>query len=252
MEQLDADTASRYSELKCRSYMEVPFGIENANDYECQLNEVIYGLKQAASAWNKTIHCVFLENGFKSCGADQRVYVKRSENGLICTSLNCHVNVQTRLDYFHLALKKLQLELEMVYVCFYVDVMIFKAKTREEVRGVKDALKNTFKMKELGPAKFILGMEIDPDMTAGTLIIKQIRYIDDVVGRFGQDKAKPVDNPCIAELKLSMTQSPGTDAERNEMRSRPYRSLVGCLLYITTVTGPPFLHLSPDTLAYIT
>ncbi|KAE8961631.1 hypothetical protein PR001_g29980, partial [Phytophthora rubi] len=203
MEQLDADTAFLNSELKDRVYMEVPFGIENARDYQCQLNKAIYGLKQAASAWNKTIHRVFLGNGFKSCGADQCVYVKRSKNGFI-------------------------------YVCLYVDDMIIAAKTSEDIREVKDALKNAFKMKELGPAKFILGMEIDHDMTAGTLKIEQTRYIDDVVERFGQENAKPVDNPCAAGVKLSKTQSPGTDAEQNAMRSKPYRSLIGCLLYITT------------------
>ncbi|KAE9134752.1 hypothetical protein PF010_g2340 [Phytophthora fragariae] len=207
MEQLDADTAFLNSGLKDRVYMEVPFGIENARDYQCQLNKAIYGSEQAASAWNKTIHRVCLGNGFKSCGVDQCVYVKRSKNGFI-------------------------------YVCLYDDDMIIAAKTSEDTREVKDALKNAFKMKELGPAKFILGMEIDHDMTAGTHKIKQTRYIDDVVERFGQENAKPVDNPCAAGLKLSKTQSPGTDAEQNAMRSKPYRSLIGCLLYITTCTRP--------------
>jgi hypothetical protein len=35
MEQLDADTAFLNSELKDRVYMEVPFGIEDAQNYEC-------------------------------------------------------------------------------------------------------------------------------------------------------------------------------------------------------------------------
>jgi hypothetical protein len=207
MEQLDADTAFLNRELKDRVYMEVPFGIEDAQKHECQLNKAIYGLKQVASAWNKTIHRVFLGNGFKSCGADQCVYIKRSRNGFI-------------------------------YVCLYVDDMIIAAKTSEEIRDVKDALKNAFKMKELGPAKFILGMEIDHNTTAGALMIKHPRYIDDVVERFGQANTKPVDNPCAAGLKLSKSQSPGTKAERDAMRSKPYRSLIGCLLYITTCTRP--------------
>jgi hypothetical protein len=154
MEQLDADTAFLNSELKDRVYMEVHFGIEDAQKHEYQLNKAIYGLKQAASAWNKTIHRVFLGNGFKDCGADQCVYIKRSRNGFI-------------------------------YVWLYVDDMIIAAKTSDEIRDVKNALKNAFKMKELGPAKFILGMEIDHDTTAGTLMIKQTLYIDDVVERFG-------------------------------------------------------------------
>jgi hypothetical protein len=81
-------------------------------------------------------------------------------------------------------------------------------------------------------------MEIDHNTTAGTLMIKQTQYIDDVVERFGQANYKPVDNPCATGLKLSKSQSPGTEAERIAMRSKPYRSLIGCLLYITTCTRP--------------
>ncbi|GMF37248.1 unnamed protein product [Phytophthora fragariaefolia] len=155
MEQLDADTAFLNSDLVGRVYMEVPFGIENARNYVCRLDKAIYGLKQAANAWNKTIHRVLLKNVFKSCGADQCVYVKRTQNGF-------------------------------VYVCLYVDDMIIAAKTHKEVQEVKEALKAAFKMKELGPAKFILGMEIDHDQNAGTLMIKQTRYIDDVAERSGK------------------------------------------------------------------
>ena len=39
-------------------------------------------------------------------------------------------------------------------------------------------------MKELGKAEFTPGMEIDHNRAARTLIIKQTRYIDDVVKRF--------------------------------------------------------------------
>ena len=34
--------------------------------------------------------------------------------------------------------------------------MIIAVKTNDEIRDVKDVLKNAFKKKELGPAKFIL------------------------------------------------------------------------------------------------
>lgn len=95
---------------------------------------------------------------------------------------------------------------------------------------MKDALKNSFKMKELGPATFILGMEIDHDEAAGTLMIKQTRYIDDMAERFGQQNATLVSNPCASRMKLTNMQSPGTVKERVQMQSRPYRSFIGCLL----------------------
>ncbi|OWY91573.1 Retrovirus-related pol Polyprotein, partial [Phytophthora megakarya] len=97
-------------------------------------------------------------------------------------------------------------------------------------------------MKDLGTAKFILGIEIDHDKNDGTLMIKQTRYIDDVVERFGQLNSKATDNPCASKLKLSKTQSPGMVEERAEMQSKPYRFLIGCLLYITTCTRPDIAY----------
>ncbi|KAG2905207.1 hypothetical protein PC114_g11610 [Phytophthora cactorum] len=165
MEQLDADTAFLNSDLTDRVDTDVSCVLESARDYVCLLNKAIHGLKQAASAWNNTIHCVFMRNGFGCCGADQRVYVKCNLNG--------HVDV----------------------CLLYVDDMIIAAKTHAEIREVKNALKNVYKMKELGEAKLILGMEIDHDKTAGTLMIKQYRYIDDAVERSNRQVAKTGNNP---------------------------------------------------------
>ncbi|OWZ20869.1 polyprotein [Phytophthora megakarya] len=211
MEQLNADIAFLNSGLSDLVYMDVPHGVQNENGVVCKLLKAIYGLKQAASAWNKTIHRVFLRNGFKSCGADQCVYVKRSNIG-------------------------------HVYVCFYVDDMIIAVRTVGEIRDVKEALKNAFMMKELGTAKFILGMEIDHDKNDGMLMIKQTRYMDDIMERFGQLNAKATDNPCASNIKLSKTQSPGTVEERAEMQAKSYRSLIWCLLYITTCTRPDIAY----------
>ncbi|KAG2773013.1 Copia protein [Phytophthora cactorum] len=211
-EQLDVDTAFLNSDLKERVYMEVPYGIKNAENMMCQLNKAIYGLKQATSAWYKTIHEMFMRIGFRSCGADQIVYVKGKKD-------------------------------KYVYVCLYVDDMVIAAKNTTEINEVKTALKSAFKMKELGEAKFILGMEIDHNRTAGSLMIKQTRYVDDVVKRFNQEHSKTVVNPCETGMKLSKLQSPATNAERDDMRSKPYRSLIGCLLYITTCTRPDVAYI---------
>uniref|UniRef100_H3H572 Polyprotein n=2 Tax=Phytophthora ramorum TaxID=164328 RepID=H3H572_PHYRM len=211
-EQLDADTAFLNSDLKEQVFMEVPYGILNAEHMMCKLDKAIYGLKQAASAWHQTIHAVFMKIGFHSCGADQCVYVKGTKDNY-------------------------------VYVCLYVDDMIIAAKTNKEIDEVKMALKSAFKMKELGEVKFILGMEIDHDRTASTLMIKQTRYIDDVTSRFNQQDAKAVVNPCESGMKLTKMQSPTTNAEREDMRNKPYRSLIGCLLYITTCTRPDVAYI---------
>lgn len=129
-----------------------------------------------------------------------------------------------------------------VYVCLYVEDMIIAAKTSKEIQDVKQALKKAFKMGELGEAKFILEMEINHDRTGKTLIIKQTRYINDVVERFYQQSSKAVENPCESGMKLSKMQAPATVAGRQEMCVNPYRSLIRCLLYITTCTRPDFAY----------
>lgn len=58
-------------------------------------------------------------------------------------------------------------------------------------------------MKERGDAKFILGMEINHDKRAGTLMIKQTRCIDDSTQGFGQQIAKTTDNPCASRLDIA-------------------------------------------------
>ncbi|KAL4116578.1 hypothetical protein PRIC2_012030 [Phytophthora ramorum] len=211
-EQLDADPAFLNSDPKEKVFMEVPHGITNAQNMMCKLEKAIYGLKQAASAWHQTIHAVFIKIGFRSCGADQCVYVK-----------------DTKDNY--------------VYVCLYVDDMIIAAKTEEEINEVKMALKCAFKMKEMGEVKFILGMEIDHDRMAGKLMIKQTRYIDDVMNRFKQQDAKAVVSPCESGMKLTKMQLPTTNTERKDLRTKPYRSLIGCLLYITTCMLPDVAYI---------
>ncbi|KAE8963868.1 hypothetical protein PF011_g28877 [Phytophthora fragariae] len=105
-EQMDADTAFLNSDLKEQVFMEVPYGITNAENMMCKLDKAIYGLKQAASAWHQTIHAVFMKIGFRSCGTDQCVYVKGAKDTL-------------------------------VYVCLYVDDMIIAAKTMEEINEAR-------------------------------------------------------------------------------------------------------------------
>ena len=119
--------------------MEVPNSITNAEKMMCKLNMEVYGLKKAASGWNKTIHAVFLMIDFRSSGEDQCVYIKGNISNI-------------------------------VHVCSYVADMIIASKTSREIQGVRTALKHSFKMKELGKVKFMLGIEIDHNRNGSTLM----------------------------------------------------------------------------------
>ncbi|OWZ24240.1 LOW QUALITY PROTEIN: polyprotein [Phytophthora megakarya] len=116
IEGLDSDTAFLNSGLKTPVYLEVPpFGIKNDGNHVCQLDKAIYGLKQTVSAWNKTIHQVYMKNGFERCGTDQFVYEKCSRNEYI----------------------------------YYVDEMIIAAKSSDEPREIDhDREVRTFMIKQ--------------------------------------------------------------------------------------------------------
>ncbi|CAH0481276.1 unnamed protein product [Peronospora belbahrii] len=84
-------------------------------------------------------------------------------------------------------------------------------------------------MKLLGEVRFILGMEIDHDKNVKTLMIKQTRYIDDVVKRFNEQNATSVEYPCAFDIKLSKLLFPATKEERAKMKSRPCHAFLRTL-----------------------
>ena len=56
-----------------------------------------------------------------------------------------------------------------VFLLFYVDDMLIAGSSMREINNMKTRLSATFEMKDLGPAKQILGMKISQDRSAGTL-----------------------------------------------------------------------------------
>ena len=60
-----------------------------------------------------------------------------------------------------------------------------------------------FEMKDLGPAKQILGMKISRDRSDGTLNLSQELYIEKVLSRFKVNDVKPRTTPLSNHFKLS-------------------------------------------------
>lgn len=80
IEQLDVDTAYLNADLEEEVYLEVPKGLNASKGKALTLNRALYGLKQSANAWNKTIHKALLEMGFADCGAHRCIYKKKDGN----------------------------------------------------------------------------------------------------------------------------------------------------------------------------
>ena len=67
----------------------------------------------------------------------------------------------------------------------YVDDMLIACKSRKVVQDLKASLSQEFEMKDLGPARKILGMKIFRDRARRVLHLSQRGYIQKVLERFG-------------------------------------------------------------------
>ncbi|KAG8497256.1 hypothetical protein CXB51_008476 [Gossypium anomalum] len=118
-----------------------------------------------------------------------------------------------------------------VYLLLYIDDMLIAAKDKGEIRKVKAQLSEEFEMKDLGPAKKILGMEILRDRKSSKLYLSQKGYIEKVLYRFNMQSTKPVSTHLAAYFRLSSALSPQSNDEIEYMSHVPYSSAVGSLMY---------------------
>ncbi|KAG8501467.1 hypothetical protein CXB51_003773 [Gossypium anomalum] len=210
LEQLDVKTAFLHGELEEDIYMQQLEGfiVSEKEDYVYLLRKSLYGLKQSPRQWYKRFDSFMASHDFKRSSLDSCVYFKKNSNG------------------------------SFVYLLLYVDDMLIATKDKGEIRKVKAQLSEEFEMKDLGPAKKILRMEILRDRKASKLYLSQKGYIEKVLCRFNMQSAKPVSTPLAAHFRLSSALSPQSDDEIEYMSHVPYSSAVGSLMYAMVCSCP--------------
>ena len=115
-------------------YMMQPEGFVDPNNdgKVCKLQKSIYGLKQASRSWNIRFGEVVKEFGFIKNEQESCVYKKESGSSL-------------------------------VFPILYVDDILLIGNDITMLESVKTSLKNSFSMKDLGEAAYILGIKIYRD-----------------------------------------------------------------------------------------
>ncbi|KAF1318445.1 Integrase catalytic core protein, partial [Globisporangium splendens] len=209
LHQMDVKTAFLNGVLDEDIYMKQPDGyVDQAHpDYVCKLKRSLYGLKQAPRMWNQTIDAFMLECGFTKCELDHCVYVKRDG-------------------------------VEMVFVVLYVDDLIIACSSEGMLATTKRALCKRFEMTDMGELKYCLGMEIKRDAVSGAVSIRQTKFAQSILCKFGMSDSKPVKSPQDASLKLVKNMCEGGCKHDETMKNVPYRSAVGCLMYLMVATRP--------------
>jgi len=102
------------------------------------------------------------------------------------------------------------------------------------VSDIVNTLKSRFTIKDLGEAKYCLGMHIIKDDNGFRL--SQAAYTRDLLQKFEITDCKPASTPMANGVKLDTESS-------NEANSIfPYRELIGSLMYLALDTRPDIAH----------
>ncbi|GJW79856.1 putative RNA-directed DNA polymerase [Tanacetum coccineum] len=214
VEQMDVKTAFLHGDLDKEIYMEQPegFQVKGKEDYVCRLQKSLYGLKQAPRQWYKKFESVIGKQGFRKTFSDHCVFFQRFGDD------------------------------DFIILLLYVDDMLIVGKNIGRIAQLKQDLSKSFAMKDLGPAKQILGIRIFRDRGAKKLHISQEQYIEKVLRRFNMDKAKVVSSPLTPNFKLTDKDCPSSKKNIEKMDRVPYASAVGSLMYAMVCTRPDLAH----------
>ena len=103
-------------------------------------------------------------------------------------------------------------------------------------------LGSKFKMKDLGSAKKILGMEITRDRSFRKLSLRQRDYLEKMLLKFGLNDLKPVATTLTSQFKLRSCTGKKADEEKVFMEKIPYANIVGFVMYAMICTHPDLSH----------
>ncbi|KAL6223034.1 hypothetical protein ACLB2K_006424 [Fragaria x ananassa] len=173
----------------------------------CRLKKSIYGLKQASRQWYLKFDSVVTENGFVENSLDEWIYFK------VCGS-------------------------RLIVLVLYVDDILLASTDMKLLLETKSFLSQSFEMKDLGEAYFMLGIKITRDRKRWLLGISQESYIDKVLRRFSMENCSGGDLPMSKGDKFNKSQCPENDFEKNAMKNKPYTSLAGSLMYAQVCSRP--------------
>ncbi|GMP43055.1 hypothetical protein CsSME_00012568 [Camellia sinensis var. sinensis] len=183
-------------------YMRPPPGLHHSSGQVCRLRRALYGLKQSSRAWYDRFQTAVTELGFYPSASDSALFLRHTSAGFVALLL-------------------------------YVDDMIITGSDSSAISEVKQHLFRTFEMKDLGPLRYFLGIEVA--FSPKGYFLSQAKYANEVIHRAGLTDIKVSDTPI--ELNVKLNSIDGVPLDDPTL----YRELVGCLVYLT-VTRPDFAY----------
>lgn len=178
------------------------YEIKNEEHKVYKLNKALYGLKQAPRAWFSRIESYFRNEGFEKEDSEQTLFTKVKQGKHLIISL-------------------------------YVDDLIYTGDDEKMMSEFKESMMKEFDMSDLGKMRYFLGIEVV--QFDGGVFISQMKYVIEVLRRFGMEHSNPVENPMVPGFKISK------DENGVEMDGSFFKQLIGSLMYLTA-TRPDIMY----------
>ena len=104
-------------------------------------------------------------------------------------------------------------------------------------------LKKHFTLK-VEPLQYYLGIKLIRDRENKIIKLSQQRYIDELIDRFKMSNCNDryCATPMETHLKLNKSMCPSTEDEKRDMINKPYKELIGSLMYTMVSTRPDIAH----------
>ena len=151
VEQLDVKTTFLHGDLEEETYMQQLKGFveKGKENLVCWLNKS--GLKQAPRQWYRKFKSFMTDQGYHKTQTDHCVFMKKHDGG------------------------------NFLVLLLYVDDMLIVGQELKKIRILKKALSKSFAMRDMGPAKQILGMNIVRDRTKRLFWLSREKYVTKVL-----------------------------------------------------------------------
>ncbi|GJS15946.1 putative ribonuclease H-like domain-containing protein [Tanacetum coccineum] len=125
----------------------------------------------------------------------------------------------------HQAKRWIEGDIMLVQVLCWWDDIIFGSTKSSMVKDFEDLMQKEFKMSSMGELTFFLGLQVK--QSNGGIFLSQDKYVKDILNKFDFRTIKPASTPIEAHKSL------GKDEEGEDVDVHLYRSMIGCLMYLT-------------------
>ena len=174
---IDISHAFINGDLEETIYMRQAEGFHTGSPNQvCRLHKLLYGLTQAARQWNKKLHDALASMGFKRLESDRSIYI--FIHGEVC-----------------------------IIIPIFIDDITFASANSAAIDSAIKELASHFKLCDLGPTTFLLGVEIIRDRSKRQISLSQCQYIVDALDRFGMSDCNPIGTPLDPGAHLSSSMS---------------------------------------------